>query len=220
MPNYVITISRQIGSGGRQIGRIIAQRLGIAYYDKDILSQAAEGTGLGPKVFDRADERKGLFRHILGAVQPFIGGGDYYSSQLSDDSIFKIQSGVIRKVASERSCVFVGRAADHILRDSENLVSIFIAANAEDRTRRVMDEQKVDFKSALDIVEENDEQRSGYYNFFTTGNWGSADSYDLCVNSSSLGIEATAELIIEFVQKKLGIDLQSSTEDMPISEMF
>lgn len=209
-----------MGSGGRQIGRILAQRLGIAYYDKDILSQAAEGTGLGPNVFDRTDERKSFLRHILGAVQPFIGGGDYYSSQLSDESIFKIQSGVIRKVAAERSCVFVGRAADHILRENGHIVSIFIAANAEDRTRRVMDEMKVDFKSALDLIEENDEQRSGYYNFFTSGTWGSADSYDLCVNSSCLGIEETAEVILDFVQKKLGVKLPGDTDEMPISEMF
>lgn len=210
-PHYVITISRQIGSGGRQIGRILAQQLGIAYYDKDILSQAAEDSGLGPNVFDRADERKGFFRHVLGAVQPFIGGGDYYANQLSDESIFKIQSGVIRKVAAERSCVFVGRAADFILRDTTNIVSVFIAANSEDRTRRVMDEQKVDFKKALSIVEEIDEQRSGYYNFFTSGNWGNADSYDLCINSSVLGIEDTAQLILEFLHKKLGITLTDET---------
>lgn len=219
-PHYVITISRQIGSGGRQIGRILAQRLGIAYYDKDILSQAAEGTGLGPNVFDRTDERKGFFRHIFGAVQPFIGGGDYYASQLSDESLFKIQSGVIRKVAAERSCVFVGRAADFILKDNANIATIFIAANTEDRTRRVMDEMKVDFKTALDIIDENDEQRSGYYNFFTTGTWGNADSYDLCINSSVLGIEDTVAMILEFIHKKLGVSLEDVAQEAPISEMF
>lgn len=202
---FVITISRQLGSAGSQIGRILAQQYDIAYYDKEALATAAQNTGLGHNVFDRNDKRKGFMRHVLGAVQPFIGGGDFYASQLSDENLFKLQCGVIQKVAAEHSCVFVGRAADDILYGHPRKVSIYICANMEDRVRRVMDMKKVDYRSAVHAIEESDEQRSGYYNFHARGTWGSADAYDLCVNVSSLGMEQSIELIKQFISMKLGI---------------
>lgn len=202
---FVITISRQLGSAGRQIGRTLAQDYDIAYYDKETLATAAQNTGLGHNVFDRNGKRKGFMRHVIGAVQPFIGGGDFYASQLSDESLFKLQCGVIQKVAAEHSCVFVGRAADDILHDHPRKVSIFICANMEDRVRRVMDMKKVDYRGALNAIEESDEQRSGYYNFHARGTWGSADAYDLCINVSALGIDRCVEIIKEFINMKLGV---------------
>lgn len=216
---YVICIGRQLGSGGRQIGHILAQQLGISYYDREILSIAAEESGLGRGVFERNDERKGFLHTFLGAVQPFFGGGDFYANQLSEENIFTLQSGVIKKVANERSGIFIGRVADYILRDHPRMASVFIAASIDDRARRIMETDKVDMKTALRKIEEGDSQRASYYNFYSSGTWGSADNYDLCVNSSVLGIEETATLIRDFIVKKLHIELPSETS-VPAPEVF
>lgn len=210
---FVITISRQLGSGGSQIAHALAERFGVAYYDKELLSQAALNTGLGHNVFDRTEKRKGFMRHVFGAVQPFIGGGDFYGPQLSDENIFKLQSGVIQKVAAERSCVFVGRAADHILAQHPRKVSIFITANNDERIRRVMDMKKVDYRNATHLIEDSDEERSGYYNFHAPGTWGSADNYDFCINVSSIGIDSAIDFITDFVRFKLGVTPTAQDEE-------
>lgn len=205
---FVITIGRQLGSGGRILGQQLAQRLNIAYYDKIVLSQAAEDTGLGRNVFHHSNDKKGFLRQFIGAVQPFVGGGDFYAShQLTEENLFTLQSGVIRKVANERPCVIVGRAADYILREHANCVKIFITANHEDRVRRVMDQKKVDYKNAVKIINQVDNQRSSYYNFHTDVTWGSAEAYDLCINISALGAEETLNVITDFVCRKLQIEL-------------
>lgn len=216
---FVITIGRQIGSGGEQISRALADTFHIAYYDKDILSQAAEGTGLGRNIFAHPEDRHSKLRYFLGAVQPFIGGGDFYAHQLSDENIFKLQSGVIQKIATERSSIFVGRVADSILANHPRMVRIFIAANMEDRVRRVMDEKKVDYRNAVRCVEENDELRANYYNFYSSGTWGNAESYDLTINTSALGVESSIEFIKQFVCKKLDLCLPEE-EGTIIPEMF
>ena len=219
---YSICIGRQLGSGGRQIGHIIAQRLGIAYYDKELLSIAAEESGLGRGVFERNDERKSFIHTFLGAVQPFFGGGDFYANQLSEENLFTLQSGVIRKLATDRSGVFIGRVADYILREHPRRVSIFVVADTEDRAKRIMEKEKTNRKNALRIIEEGDNQRANYYNFYSSGTWGSADNYDLCINSSALGIEATAEFILQFISQKLNLTLpaDSSAFQMPAPEVF
>lgn len=208
---FIITIGRHYGSAGRFIGQTIAQHFGIAYYDKVVLSQAAEGSGLGPGVFHLPDthsfDRKGFMRQVIGAIQPFIGGGDFYSnSQLSDENIFSLQSGIIKKLATEHPCVIVGRAADHILRDHPRHISIFITANIEDRIRQVMDEKKIDFKTAQKLIKQVDNQRASYYNFHSNNTWAAAETYDLCINVSTLGREKTTRFIIDFISEKFGID--------------
>lgn len=201
---FVINIGRQLGSGGREIGRQLAERFGIAYYDKEILSLAAQETGLGHDVFERKDERKGFLHSVFSVVQPFIGGGgDFYSThQLSDENVFMLQSRVIQRVASERSCVFIGRVADYILRNHPRHVNLFIAANMEERVLRVMEREKLTMKAAMVRIEESDEQRADYYNFYSSGTWGSADTYDLCINSSVLGLEGTTDFIAQFIEAK------------------
>ena len=203
---FVITVGRQLGSGGRQIGKRLAERFGIAYYDKEILSLAAQESGLGTGVFERSDERKGFLHSIAQVVQPFFGGGgSFYDNQLSDENLFTIQSRVIQKVAAERSCVVIGRVADYILRHHPRHVNIFVAADLDDRLRCIMERCGVDKKAARDIIEDSDEQRSDYYNFYSSGTWGSADTYDLCINVSALGLDATVRFISAFVEEKLGI---------------
>lgn len=216
---FVITIGRQSGSGGQQIGKILAQKFGIAYYDKSVLSQAAEESGVGRKVFEHTEGRRNIFRQFIGAVQPFVGGGDFYASQLSDESRFEVQKGVINKLANDHSCLFVGRVADYILKDHPRCVRIFLSANMDDRTRRIMDERKVDFKTAVHIIEESDEERAGYYNFHASTNWGNAESYDLCLNVSSLGFYKSIDFITTFITTKLGIELPQ-IDDTPIPEIF
>lgn len=202
---FVINIGRQLGSGGREIGRLLSERFGIAYYDKEILSLAAQETGLGHDVFERKDERKGFFRSVFSVVQPFIGGGGefYNTHQLSDENVFMLQSRVIQRVASERSCVFIGRVADYILRKHPRHINIFVAANTDERVLRVMEREKISMKDAMELIEESDEQRADYYNFYSSGTWGSADTYDLCINSSILGIERSADFIAQFVEEKM-----------------
>lgn len=204
---FVITIGRQSGSGGREIGRLLAERFDIACYDKEILSMAAQESGLGPDVFERKEGRKGFFSSFIGVVQPFIGGGgDFYNNQLSEENLFVLQSRVIQKVASERSCIFMGRVADYILRHHPRHLDVFVAADLDDRAARIMERKKVDRKTAKSILEECDERRSDYYNFYSSSIWGAADSYDLCINSSVLGIERTADYIAQFAIEKLGIE--------------
>lgn len=204
---FVINLGRQLGSGGRDIARLLSEQFGIAYYDKEILSLAAAETGLGPNVFERSDERKSFFRSVMHVVQPFIGGGgDFYGNQLSDENLFTLQSRVMQKVAAERSCVFVGRVADYILRHHPRHVNIFVSANSDDRIKRVMERENVDKRTARNLIEDSDEARADYYNFYSSGTWGQADTYHLCINSSALGIEGTAALIADFVRKKLAIE--------------
>lgn len=203
---FVLNIGRQLGSGGREIGKRLAERFNIAYYDKEILSLAAQESGLRQGLFERSDEKKGFFHSIVHVVQPFFGGGgDFYDNQLSDENLFIIQSRVIQRVASERSCVFIGRVADYILREHPRHVNIFITANLDDRIRRVAQRRNVPAKTAQHLIEEADEERATYYNFYSSGTWGAADTYDLCINSSHLGIEGTVDFIAQFVER-LGLN--------------
>jgi len=158
---FVINIGRQLGSGGREIGKRLAERFNIAYYDKEILSLAAQESGLRQGLFERSDEKKGLFRSIFHVVQPFFGGGgDFYENQLSEENLFIIQSRVMQRLASERSSVFIGRVADYILREHPRHVNIFITANLDDRIRRVAQRRNVLPKAAQSIIEEADEERA------------------------------------------------------------
>ena len=203
---FVITVGRQLGSGGRKIGKRLAERFGIAYYDKEILSLAAQESGLGTGVFERSDERKGFLRSIVQVVQPFFGGGgNVYDNQLSDENLFTIQSRVIQKVAAERSCVVIGRVADYILRHHPHHINVFITASMSDRVQELMRRRGIDAKAARRILEEADEERSTYYNFYSLGTWGTADTYDLCINSSILGPDGTTDFIARFVEERFGL---------------
>ena len=134
---YVINIGRQLGSGGRQIGHMLAERFGFAYYDKEILSMASEDSGLSTEIFERSDENKGILRSVFGSIIPFLAGSDnIYGNQISDEALFRIQSDSIRRAAESRSCVFIGRCADYVLRDKAEIVNIFISADTDVRVHR------------------------------------------------------------------------------------
>lgn len=205
MEKFIINIGRQLGSGGRAIGHILAKEFGIAYYDKEILSLAAKDSGFCEEVFAHNDEHKGFFRSFLGSVVPFIGNSsnDFYANSMSEENLFKLQSDAIRKAASMHSCIFIGRCADYVLRDVPRCVNVFIAADPADRIERVCRLNNVDEQTAKKLITKGDSQRADFYNFYSSGTWGAADTYHLCINSSVLGIEATAQFIKEFAIKKL-----------------
>lgn len=202
---YAINIGRQLGSGGRQIGRWLSEELGIAYYDKEILSLAARESGFCEEIFQRTDEKKGFFTSMFGSVMPMMGGfeSEFYDNQLSDENLFRLQGEAIRKEAADHSCIFIGRCADYVLRDHPRCVNVFIAADTADRIRRVMELTGADEREARKMCVQGDRKRADYYNFYSSGEWGAAATYDLCINSSLLGIEGTARLIKDFVEKKL-----------------
>ena len=202
---FIINIARSLGSGGRAIGHILAKDFDIAYYDREILNLAAKESGFCAEVFERNDE-KNRFLRTLGNIIPFIGGGaTYYDNELSNENLFRIQSEAIRKAAADHSCIFIGRCADYVLRDNPRCVNVFITANMEDRIASVMKWNNCTAEKAQEIIEKGDSERASFYNFYSSGTWGAASTYHLCINSSVLGIEETAVLIKNFVIQKLNL---------------
>ena len=200
---FVINIGRSLGSGGRAIGHILAKEFNIAYYDREILALAAKESGFCAEVFERNDE-KNRFLRTLGNIIPFIGGGStYYNNELSNENLFRIQSDAIRKAAEDHSCIFIGRCADYVLRNHPRCVNVFVTADMDDRIANVMKWNNCSAEKAQSIIEKGDSERAEFYNFYSSGTWGAASTYHLCINSSVLGIERTAEFIKEFVIKKL-----------------
>ena len=203
MEPFVINIGRSLGSGGRAIGRLLQKELNIAYYDREILNLAAKESGLCAEVFEHADE-KNRFLRTLGNMIPFIGRSEsFYPGELSEENLFRIQADAIRKAAADHSCIFIGRGADYVLRDFPRCVNVFVTADMNDRIRAVCQHENVNEQKARERIEQVDKERARFYNFFTSGTWGAAATYDLCINSSILGMEGSADFIIQFALKKL-----------------
>lgn len=203
----IITIGRQLGSGGLEIGRLLAERLNLAFYDKELLTEAARHSGICPECFQQVDEQaKRTFGGvgIFGMRFPFVGDGNTsYNSMISGDNLFLIQSETIVKLAeNEQGAVFVGRCADYVLRHRDDAVSVFITANEADRVKRLCDRRGCTEAEARDMMKKVDKQRSAYYDYYASREWGVASSYDICLNSSLLGIEGTVEAIINIVRRK------------------
>ena len=208
--NYVINIGRQLGSGGKEIGEKLAARLGIDFYDKELINLASEESGLCKEFFEKADEKasQGIIGGLFGMRFPFISEGAMPCNNcLSNDALFKVQSDVIRRLAAEKSCVFVGRCADYILREHPRCANVFISASKEDRIGRICRIHQVNEEAAEEILEKADKRRSEYYNYYSYKTWGAAATYHLCVDSSSLGVEETVRFVEEFVVKKLELIL-------------
>lgn len=200
--HLIINVGRQLGSGGRIIGNRIAKDLGIKFYDKEILDLAAQESGFDKKFFERNDENKGFLKTLFLSFSSLGGDNNPYANQLSDESLFKFQSDAIRKAAEKESCVFVGRCADYILRDMPNCINIFVTADMDDRVKRISSLLNISQKEAEKMCNDGDKNRANYYNFYTAKSWGKATSYDLCINSSVLGIDGTIELIEDFIAKQ------------------
>lgn len=202
--SIAITIARQYGSGGREIGERVAALLGIKHYDEELITMAANEGNIDTAIATKADESA-----ANSLLYTLALGSNFFGSAMSfgyrpplNDKLFLLQSDVIRRVAAEGSCVVIGRCADYVLREHPRRLSIFIYGDTAHRKERIMARHAGTSESkALELMSKTDRRRSSYYNFYTGGKWGKFDNYHLAVNSSALGIEGTAELIAEFARK-------------------
>ena len=177
--NYVISIGRELASGGREIGEKLAGRLNIQFLDKKLIELAAEQSGLCKEFFENADEKtsSGIIGGLFGMRFPFItDGGVSTVNCLSNDALFQVQSDVIRQVAATNSCLFVGRCSDYILRNHPRLINIFITANHQDRMERLQTRHQINAEQAEAMIEKIDKKRANYYNYYTYKSWGQASS--------------------------------------------
>lgn len=181
----IITIGRQLGSRGREIGRKLAEQLGIKFYDKELIVESAKRSGLSEKIFENADEKptNSFLYSLVMSMQPGSGLYNQYNDFLNNDNIFKIQSDVIKSVANEGPCVIVGRCADYVLRDRSDVIKVFIHADLETRVKRIMLRDGVDEKDARNAVSKADKRRGNYYNFYTNAEWGAVKNYNISLDS-------------------------------------
>lgn len=199
----VIVLGRQFGSGARSIGTIIAKKLGIGYYDKEILARSASQLGFSPDIFAHADEKRPS--PLRSIMQGFYGIPDnFHTTSFCGERLYREQSAVINKIAETESCVIVGRSADYVLRDHPGLVSIFLHAPLPHRVKKIMERNDADNETkAAELARKRDRDRESYYNYFTGGEgWGRADNYHLSVDASLLDDEAAADLIISFIKSQ------------------
>lgn len=207
MDNLIICVGRQLGSGGCEISEMLAKDFGCKFYDSELINMAAERSGFNPKIFEKNDENHGMMKSLFGAFSSRLGrvSGAYYNNSMSQESLFLMQSEVIKKAAQESSCVFIGRCADYILRNNKRMFSVFITADDADRTQVVARRLGCDADTARKYIKKKEAERSSYYNFYTSKQWGASQSYDLCINSSILGWEKTAKLIAHVIREKLSM---------------
>lgn len=193
----IITIGRQFGSGGKCVADALGEKLGIPVYDSEIIRKAAQDSGFSEELFVQSDERKRIFS--LSSI--FSASYSEAENYMSDKGLFKMQCETIRRIAEQGSAIIVGRCSDYILRDHDNVLDVFLTSPAEERAKRVSERAGISIEKAMDLIEKKDRDRAEYYNYYTFGNWGVASTYDLCLDSSILGIEGTADFIIDFARK-------------------
>ena len=202
MNHIIINVGRQLGSGGHDIGRMLALDFQAKYYDRELLNLAAKESGFAEKFFEQNDEKKAFLKGLFNMQTSHVSGGSMYKTNFSQESLFQFQSDAIIKAAKEGPCVFVGRCADYILRDFPNTVNIFITASMKYRIAQVMNKQHINAEEARKFIESKESKRAAYYNYYTGKKWGAAESYDLCIDSSILGFVETEKIIAEFIRKK------------------
>jgi len=202
----IITIARQYGSGGREIGEKVAAKLGIPIYDKEIITEAAARGNLSEEVIKKTDESAtNSLLYTLAMGSNIVGTTMHFGYKMPlNDKLFILQSDIIRDYASEGSCVIIGRCSDYVLREEENILRIFVYGDLDHRKARVA-ERHPEIKSSqiIDTINKTDKRRSTYYNFYTGNKWGKYDNYDIAINSSTLGIDGTAEMICAMATKMM-----------------
>ena len=203
----IITIGRQYGSAGREIGYKVADAFGIKLYDKEMLARAAKESGICEEIFETHDEKPTnsfLYSLVMDTYSMGYSGNTYTDIPINH-KVFLAQFDAIKKIADEGPCVLVGRCADYALEAYPNLVSVFISANRNDRIRRVARTYDLTDAKAKDMIVRADKKRASYYNYYTNKKWGDAASYELCLNSSELGVEGTAKAIEQYILMKESI---------------
>ena len=193
--NTIINVGRSFGSGGGFVAKAIGTKLGIPVYDNELISKVAEESGYSKSLFAKGEEKRSLF----SVCSFFASGRGSFSDSgyVNDNVMFRIQSEVIRSIAEKGDAIIIGRCADYILRDLKCL-DVFICAPVEYRVKRRVESEKISPEEAEDLIRRKDRTRETYYNYYTFGAWGAASNYDLCVDSSILGTEGTADYIIDF----------------------
>ena len=197
---YVVAISRQFGSGGHEIGRKLAQRLGIKFYDKELLSKIAKESGMSEHIVEYYDEMptKSLIFSLAMDAYPVS-----FAEIPINQKIYQAQVETIKKIAEDESCVIIGRCADSILSEYKNVVSVFVHADMKSKIERVSDREGVPEAKAKDMILKTDKKRASFYNFYSTDKkWGDAASHDLTVNSATLGIDKTVDLLYTYLKLK------------------
>lgn len=192
MAKRIITISREFGSGGRFIGEEVAKKLGIAYYDKNIIGQIAEKSGLSPEYIQENAElspKKGLFAYAFS--------GRDITGKSVEDMVYEAQRNIILELAEKEPCVIIGRNADYILKDRDDVLNVFIHGDMPEKIKRITGLYNVKEKEAVKMMADTDKRRRTNYNFYTDQNWGKASNYTLCLNSSQLGYDRCEMIIME-----------------------
>ena len=199
--NTIITIGRQFGSGGHEIGRLLAQTLGIPCYDKELIILAAQKSGMSADVFSHVDETA-TSSFLYAVSSGSIPGNAYQPAQNLplNDKLVIAQTDLIRAKAKEGACVIVGRCADSILKDVSPVLNVFVRADLPFRVARIMEAEKCTEKAAIDMINKADKKRAKYYNFYTQKRWGAADSYDLVLNNAKLGAEKAVQIIADYAK--------------------
>lgn len=207
MSKYVITIGRQYGSAGKEIGFKLAEKLGIKCYDNELLKEAAKESGLCEQIFESHDEKPTqsfLYSLVMDTYSLGYNNAGYLDMPLSH-KVFLAQFDAIKKIADRESCVMVGRCADYALEGYSNVLSVFILADMEARIARIKERNSVTKDSdAKDIILKTDKKRASYYNYYTSKKWGDAKSYDLCINSGIFGVDGTVDLLYDIANRKFG----------------
>lgn len=198
---HIITITRQFGSGGHDIGKALAERLGISFYDKELISIAAKESGVSPEVFENADEKaaNSLLYSLSTGLYSF---GNNFSSMGDlplNDRLYIIQHRIIKELAEKEDFVVVGRCADYVLKDNPKLVKVFIYADIDSRVKRVIERNEIDPARAKQAVLKMDKRRANYYSFYSGNKWGLADNYDLCINSTHLNTDQAVDIIMDYL---------------------
>ena len=200
--NTVITIGRQFGSGGREIGELVAKHFGITCYDKELLTRAAKESGYCEEMIQNHDERPTnsfLYNLVMDTYSFGYNTSSFVDMPISH-KVFLAQFDAIQKIADEGPCVIVGRCADYALADKKNVLHLFIYGEEDCKIKRIMEKYNLSENKAREMILKKDKQRQSYYNYYSSKKWGRADSYDLCINSSKLGSEGTAKLIIQYIE--------------------
>ena len=202
--NTIITIGRQYGSGGRELGQILAKKLGIDFYDEELVTMAAEKNNMHRDILRAVDEKATkslLYTLVTGSDLRFMNSPVHYEMPIND-KLFITQSEIIKNLSEKGSCVIVGRCADYVLRDSQqHCLHLFIYADLDKRIERISKKYDLTPEKAKEKITKIQKSRKSYYNYYTNREWGNVTNYDLCVNTGVLGLDKTADLLVEFVKK-------------------
>lgn len=208
MSKYIITIGRQYGSAGREIGFKLAEKLGIKCYDDELLKEAAKSSGLCEQIFATHDEKPTqsfLYSLVMDTYSLGYNNSGFVDMPLSQ-KVFLAQFDAIKKIADRESCIIVGRCADYALADYENVMSVFINADMDARVERIKERKNiVKNTDAVDVINKTDKKRASYYNYYTSKKWGDSKSYDICINSSLFGVDGTVDVLADMAKRKFHI---------------